>query len=92
MRKYYVTHYKDYPVFRPEEGGYYVSGTEMIDSEKFSTLKEARKFLNEVEKNDDMKKIGLNCYAIHSKYIGDDEYIKIEKKQGHDIRGIQPYE
>lgn len=30
----YITHYEEYPIYEPAEGGYYYSGNKVVDSEK----------------------------------------------------------
>lgn len=32
----YITHYEEYPIYEPAEGGYYYSGNKVVDSEKMS--------------------------------------------------------
>lgn len=35
----YVTHYEEYPIYEPAEGGYYYTGMEVVESEKMSRHK-----------------------------------------------------
>lgn len=35
----YVTHYEEYPIFEPAEGGYYYSGNQVVESERYSKRK-----------------------------------------------------
>lgn len=32
----YISHYKEYPIYEPAEGGYYYAGNELIESERKS--------------------------------------------------------
>lgn len=32
----YITHYEEYPIYEPAEGGYYYSGNQVVGSEKMS--------------------------------------------------------
>lgn len=32
----YITHYEEYSIYEPAEGGYYYSGNQVVDSEKMS--------------------------------------------------------
>lgn len=41
---YYVTYYRNYPIFEPAEGGYYYSGREIIDSQSFTNRRKAKRF------------------------------------------------
>ena len=35
----YVTHYEEYPIYEPAEGGYYYSGNQVVDTERMSKRK-----------------------------------------------------
>ena len=35
----YVTHYEEYPIYEPAEGGYYYSGNQVVESERMSKRK-----------------------------------------------------
>lgn len=92
--KYYVTHYKEYPIHDPAEGGYYYAGVEAIEHEGEFTLKEARKRLKEICGEEKMEMWGLNRCIRKSKYIGEDEYYVIERKDrlGNENRGEEVYQ
>jgi len=36
LKMRYITHYEEYPIYEPAEGGYYYSGNKVVDSEKMS--------------------------------------------------------
>ena len=40
----YLSHYQEYPIFEPAEGGYYYAGNQVIESERMSKRKCRREF------------------------------------------------
>lgn len=104
---YYVTHYIEYPIYEPAEGGYYYAGTRMVQSRAFQTWRKAKRHLRklykeclsdykEMEKwNHDLRGWYENpqhtYFGYSTKYVGQDEYIRLERKQGENVRGRVPY-
>ena len=39
----YLTHYEEYPIYEPAEGGYYYAGNQVIGSERLSKRKARKK-------------------------------------------------
>ena len=99
--KYYVTMYEKYPIYEPAEGGYYYNGIEVNWSLEFQTYRKARRFLKKCFKdcikcNDHKDKYwhtneNHSCFGVGSQYIGEGWYVKLERKQGADVRGFTPY-
>lgn len=88
---YYVSYYTEYPVYHPEEGGYYESCVQLDTSYKFGSLKNARKFLAKWAEEMDMERWTDNRFGISSKYVGEGSYIRIETVMGIEERGCTPY-
>lgn len=101
-RRYYLTHYKEYPIYEPAEGGYYYAGadydcywesdslTEIYDkfNEMKSELKEEGYTIWEFEYKD----IDMGTMAVkYSRYIGYGEYWLLEENLGSDVHGYEPY-
>ena len=40
----YLSHYQEYPIFEPAEGGYYYAGNQVVESERMSKRKCRREF------------------------------------------------
>jgi hypothetical protein len=40
----YLTHYEEYPIYEPAEGGYYYAGIQMVESKKLSKRAAKRLF------------------------------------------------
>lgn len=108
----YVTHYEEYPIYEPAEGGYYYAGIQMVKSERMSknAAKKLFKKIWEEVKQDNLNEYGEEepesgldkypwiycCYnqpmiKKYSKHIGEGEYFVIERKQGKDVKGYEPY-
>ena len=98
---YYVTVYNNYPIYEPAEGGYYYTGTEIKSSHGFNDYRNAKKFIRKMYKDcikweDNLDKY-WHCndshtrFGVNGKYVGDGWYIKLERKQGEDVRCWQPY-
>ena len=102
---YYVTEYREYPIYEPAEGGYYYEGVEMIQSRTFQTFRKARKHMNrtykDVVKNEMPYIEGCGqtffsnenhlYFGAFGKYVGDRWFYVIERKQGREVRGATPY-
>lgn len=43
----YLTHYQEYPIFEPAEGGYYYAGNEMVETKRLSKRK-AKEEMDEI--------------------------------------------
>ena len=108
----YVTHYEEYPIYEPAEGGYYYAGIQMVKSERMSkhAAKKLFKKIWEEVKQDNLNEYGEEepesgqgkypwiycCYnqptiKKYGRYIGEGEYFVIERKQGKDVKGYEPY-
>lgn len=98
---FYVTTYEEYPIFEPAEGGYYYAGVQIKDSRGFQTRRKAMQYINKLYREE--TKHGENngeywrenadrtYFGCGSKYIGDGWYVCLERKQGEDVSGWQPY-
>ena len=91
----YLTHYEEYPIYEPAEGGYYYSGNEIVEYERMS-LRKAKKMIRELFKEIKNEKdwiISLDKRRAYrkSKYIGEGESYVIERKLGTYKRGYEPY-
>lgn len=114
----YISHYKEYPIYEPAEGGYYYSGNKLVDSEhksKRACKKSLLKIWEECKRNniergfrdDNTDEWDQNISRTHeypwcfnrehnyiyknSYYIGEGESYTIERKQGSQESGWQPY-
>lgn len=90
----YLTHYQEYPIYEPAEGGYYYAGREAYESYRFWTRRGARRFLTDMKReleNDGFIVCGDYAY-IPSKYVGEGEQWFIEKKYGSRNSGKQIYQ
>ena len=93
--------YSKYPIYEPAEGGYYYSGTQIEWSYAFNEYRKAKRFLRKLYKECIARENNLDEYwhcndshtrfGVGSKYIGEGWYIKLERKQGEDVRGWEPY-
>lgn len=89
---FYVSYYEEAPAYHPEEGGYYVATCELIDSEEFTDLDEAKKRIAELANEDVMEKISDEFYLDRSKYIGGDRFYIIETTKGSEEKGDEIYQ
>lgn len=93
----YLTHYSEYPIYEPAEGGYYYAGRHADAYYRLNSVKQAKrkleKFRKELEEDGFVVRIdGNNCYVYkHSRYIGDGESWIIEKVYGSHEQGYEPY-
>ena len=83
---YYVSYYEETPVYRPEEGGYYEANCELISSEEFDNIEDAKERIKELAEDDIMEKISDEFYLDRSRYIGHDRFYIIETEQGSESR------
>lgn len=90
----YLTHYTEYPIYEPAEGGYYYAGNEADDCYKFRTKWGAKRHLRKMKA--ELKEDGFIVYDDRaykaSKYIGDGESWHIERKYGSHNSGRQIYQ
>lgn len=96
----YVTHYEQYPIYEPAEGGYYYSGNQVTEFERMSkraAKREIKKLFDNLchEDNDpeypwEMSLDGNMIYRS-SKYTGDGESYVIERKLGSMSKGRVSY-
>lgn len=91
---YFLTHYVEYPIYHPEEGGYYQAGCEAEEYYEFKTKEEAKDALTkmEIELEEYGFIINEESACLHSKYIGSGERWIIEKEYGSENVGFIPYE
>lgn len=94
----YLTHYTEYPIYEPAEGGYYYSGQEADCFYRLNSLKQAKRKLKKMRK--ELEEEGYQvwtdgnwCEAYkRSKYIGEGECWIVEKVYGSNNHGWHPYE
>lgn len=96
----YLTHYTEYPIYEPAEGGYYYVGQQADYFYRLNSLKQAQRQLKKMKKN--LEADGFNvcigenmcsCEAYkYSKYIGHGELWVVEKVYGSCNEGWRPYE
>ena len=102
----YLTHYEQYPIYEPAEGGYYYAGNQITEYERLS-LRQAKKQLKNLWEEAQRENENLDeKYKWHmtlpwrnersqlvrfSKYIGEGESYVIERKLGSQTRGWEPY-
>lgn len=112
----YLSHYEEYPIYEPAEGGYYYSGNQLVKSERMS-LRQAKRRLAQLKEeaqkeNDELSEnihdpnwkervswmFDYRCiwrnYNPDNRccYIGTGESFVIERKQGSQSSGYEPYE
>ena len=91
---YFLTHYTEYPIYEPAEGGYYYAGNEADDCYTFRTKWGAKRKLRKMKA--ELKEDGFIVYEDRaykaSKYIGDGESWHIERKYGSHNSGRQIYQ
>lgn len=92
----YLTHYIEYPIYEPAEGGYYYAGQQPCEFYRLNSLKQAKQKLAKMRKEleaegfvVDVDNLYVNRY---SKYIGEGESWEIEKSYGEKSSGWHPYE
>ena len=114
----YISHYEEYPIYEPAEGGFYYAGNQLVESEKLSKRackkellriweeckKENEEFGFREDNKDEWKSIidkthiypwcfnrERNYISKRSRYIGEGESFVIERKQGSQVHGYEPY-
>jgi len=98
----YITHYEEYPIYEPAEGGYYYAGNQVVESERLSKRqckKNLKELWEDAQKENEylpereqwvMFRDGTGIRRC-SRYIGNGESYVIEKNRGSKVRGWQPY-
>ena len=90
----YLTHYTEYPIYEPAEGGYYYAGREANEYYRLNSVKQAKRKLAKMRK--ELEADGFEVYEdrayLYSKYIGKSEFWRIEKVYGSDESGRQIYQ
>lgn len=90
----YLTHYTEYPIYEPAEGGYYYAGNEANEYYRLNSVKQAKRKLAKMRK--ELEAEGFEVYEdeayMHSKYIGESEFWRIEKVYGSHESGRQIYQ
>ena len=94
----YLTHYTEYPIYEPAEGGYYYAGQQADCYYRLNSMKQARRQLKKMQKN--LEAEGFNVYLNGNlceayrpdKYIGNGELWVAEKVYGSHNSGWHPYE
>lgn len=90
----YLTHYSEYPIYEPAEGGYYYAGRQADSFYRLNSVKQAKRKLFKAKK--ELEAEGFVVYedgAYRSdKYIGNGEEWLIEKVYGSHNEGWRPYE
>ena len=98
----YLTHYEEYPIYEPAEGGYYYAGNEVVASERFSKRKaraEIKNLWEELQEENEYLTDGEkwilcndgNKIQRYGYYIGEGESYVIERRQGSEEKGWHPY-
>ena len=93
----YITHYEQYPIYEPAEGGYYYAGNQAVEYDRLSKRKAKamiREIWNEVKDDPDEEwyiSNDGNMIWKDSRYIGEGESWVIERKLGSKERGRVPY-
>ena len=67
----YVTHYEEYPIYEPAEGGYYYSGNQVVEHERLSKRK-AKQLLEQLW--NDCKQDNLENYGVKEPDFDRDKY------------------
>lgn len=100
----YLSHYEEYPIYEPAEGGYYYAGAELTFSTKLS-LRQAKRDLKAMaaellEKGytesanwhpETFDMLPGKRYSYKSQYIGEGDFWVIERRPGCFTKGYKPY-
>ena len=90
----YLTHYTEYPIYEPAEGGYYYAGREANEYYRLNSVKQAKRKLAKMRK--ELESEGFEVHEdlayMYSKYIGESESWTIEKVYGSQESGRQIYQ
>lgn len=90
----YLTHYQEYPIYEPAEGGYYYAGNEAYEYHRFFTKWGAKRHLAKMRAELEMEGFIVydNRAYLRSKYIGEGESWVIERTYGSHNSGKQIYQ
>lgn len=98
---YFVTTYSLYPIYEPAEGGYYYEGVEIRNSRAFQSRRKAKQYINklyrlEIACGENQDKYWFaqpdnTLFGCGSKFIGEGWYVTLERKQGAEEKGWEPY-
>lgn len=105
MKYYYITEYRQYPIYEPAEGGYYYEGTEIVQYTRTTSIKRARKILRQMvleakpwedtphteEEIREALESTKNHFYIFTKFIGEGMEWHIETKLRKNEHGWRPY-
>ena len=90
----FLTHYCEYPIYEPAEGGYYYAGNEACGHRHFLTMWGAKRHLAKMRAELEME--GFIVYKdrayLAGKYIGEGESWVVERKYGSRNSGKQIYQ
>lgn len=90
----YLTHYQEYPIYEPAEGGYYYAGNEAYECYRFLTMWGAKRHLAKMRS--ELESEGFivhnNRAYLRSKYVGEGESWVIERTYGSRNSGKQIYQ
>ena len=90
----YLTHYEEYPIYEPAEGGYYYAGRQAVEYCRLNSEKQAKRKLAKMRK--ELEENGFivddDRAYLYSKYIGEGESWRIEKVLGSHESGRQIYQ
>ena len=89
----YLTLYEEYPIYYPQEGGYYIAGRQAAEYFRLNSVKQAKRKLQKHRK--ELEQDGFvvcDEYAfLRSRYIGEGAEWVIEKVYGSHNKGWEPY-
>ena len=90
----YLTHYAEYPIYEPAEGGYYYAGREAYEYYRFLTKWGAKRQLAKMKSELEAEGfiVDKDRADLYGKYIGEDESWRIEKVYGSHTSGRQIYQ
>lgn len=91
----YLTHYQEYPIYEPAEGGYYYyAGIEAFEYYRLASEKQAKRKLAKMKA--ELEEEGFIIYddkaILPGEYIGEGERWVIERKYGSHNQGKQIYQ
>lgn len=89
---YYVSYYEETPDYHTEEGGYFSPVCNLVSSEEFTDLDEAKARIAELGQENNMEKISDEFYLDRSKYVGQDRFFIIETEEGSEEFASRRYE
>lgn len=86
----YLSHYTEYPIYEPAEGGYYYAGVQLETSERLSKRQAKMQLKKLADECSDGNWYfnGANILRRSSKYIGDEEFYCIERRCGSHVSGV----